>query len=216
MVICHQAVGDAGAATEAFLKIAREDPHHRFYHLVPLPWESTLGNAMLVRSADQWIDSESTIERLFGAAWLIGSDRQRALARLRQLEEQDDPMVAALARAQRWRTESVSADPKTVDRWTAQVRAMPRAVRHGALLILADAQARNGHADAAAINLIRIVELYPEQHDLGAVALYRCADLRHNAGHADQARTLWSEVVAKYPRSIWAQQAAEQLENRYP
>ena len=213
LIVCHQAMGDFEPATDAFLKISEEDPNHRFFHLIPLPWTSTLGNSTQIRRANQWIDSESVIEQLFGAAWLIGSDRQRAVARLKQLEQQEHREVAALARAQRWRIESVAADLKTVERWTSQIRTMPRCVRPGALLMLADAQARQGQTDAAAINLIRIVELYPEQYELNSVALYRCGDLRHNAGHPDQAKTLWSEIVARYPRSVWAQQAADKLDN---
>jgi TolA-binding protein len=77
--------------------------------------------------------------------------------------------------------------------------------------MLADAQARNKMEDEAATNLMRITVLHPEQHGLAATALYRCANLRQNAGHTDESRTLWAEILRNYSNTIWAKQASAHL-----
>ncbi len=77
--------------------------------------------------------------------------------------------------------------------------------------MLADAQARNDQSDQAAINLMRIPVLYPEQHGLAAAALYRCATLRQNANQVNEYISLLNEVRQNYGGTIWAGQATAKL-----
>ena len=86
---------------------------------------------------------------------------------------------------------------------------MPRDLRAGPYLVLAEAQARAGLIEQALVNLMRIPILYPEQRTLCAAALYRAASLLHNKGQTEQAQTLLNELITYYPQTIWAQQATQ-------
>ena len=90
---------------------------------------------------------------------------------------------------------------------------MPRQVRAGAYLMLADAQARNQQLEAAALNLMRVAILYPEQYNLASAALYRCADLQQTAGQNENAKSLYAEVIKDYGTTVWAAQAKAKLNN---
>lgn len=208
LVECSLALDDARTAMLAFIQIVKEDPDSRFFDLAPLPWLSSLGADAMAGATKPWLRSAEPIERLFGAAWnLSGADLQAADAVLAELEQTAGPNIASLARAQRWRTQRIAADRSQIDRWATQVRGMPHSVRPGALLMLADAQARNELETDAAINLMRVVVLYPKQYQLAAYALYECGQLRQNAGRADEARRLWNEASREYGLSSWSRQA---------
>ena len=209
---CLLRTGNEAAAIGEFVTITREDPETRFFNLAPLPWVSSVFMGNISNQAVGWMDSNDPVEKLIGAAWsMSGNSRQIAVAALKELSENGNACVAGLAKSQLWRTQSMTANPDTIQRWERQLNRMPSSVRAGAYLMLADAQARNQLTDAAAINLMRIAVLHPEQHGLAAAALYRCADLRQNAGRPDQSRTLWAEVVRNYENTIWAKQASAKL-----
>ena len=208
LVECSLALDDPRTGMLAFVQIVKEDPDTRFFHLAPLPWLSSLGADAMAGATKPWLQSSEPVERLFGAAWnLSGADLQAADAVLAELEQTAGPNIASLARAQRWRVQRIAADQPRIDRWAAQVRGMPHAVRAGALLMLADAQTRNGLETDAAINLMRVVALYPAQYQLAAYALYECGQLRHNAGRPEEARRLWNEASREYGLSSWSRQA---------
>lgn len=209
---CLIRTGNEASAIGEFVTITREDPETRFFNLAPLPWVSSVFMGNISNQAAGWMQSNDPIEKLMGAAWsMSGNGRQAAVTAMKELSGNENPCVAGLAKAQLWRTQSMSASPDTIQRWESQLNAMPPSVRAGAYLMLADAQSRNELTDAAAINLMRIAVLHPEQHGLAAAALYRCADLRQNAGRLDQSRTLWAEVVRNYENTIWAKQASAKL-----
>ena len=212
LIECYLATGNEGLAVDEFVAITRADPQTRFYNLAPLPWVSTMSNTGVTGNAGAWMESTNPVERLMGSAWsLAGPQRNSAITVLKDLAGNGNASIAALAKSQLWRTESVSAKPDKVRRWRAELQAMPTAVRAGAYLMLADAQARNQMEEQAAINLMRIPILYPEQHGLAAAALYRCAQLRQNAGHLDESRTLWTEIERNYRNTLWAKQATAHL-----
>ncbi len=212
LIECYLATGNEGLAVDEFVAITRADPQTRFYNLAPLPWISTVANGGPGRNAGAWMESADPVERLMGAAWsLSGPQRNSAITVLKDLTGNPHASIAALAKSQLWGTESVSAKPDTVRRWKAELQVMPRPVRAGAYLMLADAQARNQMPEEAALNLMRIAILHPEQHGLAAAALYRCAKLRQNAGHLDESRTLWTEIQRNYRNTLWAKQASAHL-----
>ena len=217
LIECYLATGNERLAVDEFVAITRDDPETRFYNLAPLPWVSHMANGGPTGNVGAWLDSADPVERLMGAAWsLSGPQRNAAVTVLKELAGNPNASIAALAKSQLWGTESVSAKPDTVRRWEAELQAMPRPVRAGAYLMLADAQARNEKEEEAAINLMRIAILYPEQHGLAAAALYRCAKLRQNAGHLDESRTLWTEIQRNYRNTLWAKQATAHLTESNP
>ena len=88
---------------------------------------------------------------------------------------------------------------------------MPTTLRAGPYYVLAAAQARLNQKQQAAINLMRIPILFPEQEALSAASLYKCAKLMHNDGQSDEAKMLWTELLQDHPESVWAKQVDTSL-----
>ena len=147
--------------------------------------------------------------QLIGASWLLGGpNRDKGIKLLEELSRDIDPRIKNLAIAQLWRTR-VGANRKQVEVWQKTVDQMPRDLRAGPYLVLADAQARAGWTDMAIVNLMRIPILFAEQKTLSAAALYRTGNLLHNTGNTEQAQSILNELVTNYPQTIWAQQATQ-------
>ncbi len=70
-------------------------------------------------------------------------------------------------------------------------------------------------ARRAGLAFMRIVIHFP-RHDLAAECLYHAGTLCREAGQADQARGLWEELLREYPRSPWAGQAREAIQQLKP
>ena len=207
LVDAFQSIEKHTSAIEQFLLIVREDPETRFLHLAPLPWTGS-GNS-IGSAATQWIESPDSVTRLIGASWLLGGpNRDQGIMLLEELSSDIDPGIKHLAIAQLWRTR-VSLNPKQVDAWQGIVERMPRNLRAGPYLVLAEAQARTGMSEMAVVNWMRIPILYAEQKTLSAAALYRSGNLLHNMGKPEQAQSILNELVTNYPQTIWAQQATQ-------
>ena len=205
LVEAHLAVEQPADAVKQFLEIVSEDPQTRFLHLAPVPWAGS-GNA-LVQQAEKWIEARQPVVQLIGASWLLaGPKRSQAIKRLEELSRDIDPGVRSIAIAQLWRTRA-NVSAKQTGVWETLVEKMPRKLRAGPLLVLADAQSKCQKTDQALLNLMRIPILYPERRSLGAAALYRSASLLNNKGQAKQAKAILNELTTKYPETIWAQQA---------
>ena len=212
LIECYLATSNEAAAVGEFLTIVRDDPQTRFFSLIPLPWTDSVEPGGFAEQAKRLMKSDQLVEQLIGAAWLVTSpQRAEALEKLGVLSRDINPTIVALATAQRWRAERVMAGPREIQRWNRQIKSMPIELRAGAYLTLADAQSRNGQPQQAAINLMRIPILYPEQHGIAAAALYRCALLRHDAGQPSEAKTLLSEIRLEFPGTAWAARAKSKL-----
>ena len=207
LVDAFQTLEQPAAAVEQFLLIVREDPQTRFLHLAPLPWTGS-SNA-LQSQAQQWIQSREPLMQLIGASWLLsGPQRQQAIKVLESLARDIDARIKNIAIAQLWRTRT-TVNQRQTEVWQGIIEKMPRSLRAGPYLVLADAQARTGLTELAQINLMRIPILYPDQQSLSAAALYRAANLMHNGGDTQRAQSLLNELVTNYPQTIWAQQATQ-------
>lgn len=207
LVEAYLAVEQPEDAVKQFLEIVSEDPQTRFLHLAPLPWAGS-GNA-LVQQSEKWIESRQPIVQLIGASWLLaGPKRSQGIKQLEALSRDIDPGVRNVAIAQLWRTRA-NVSAKQTEVWEGLVEKMPRELRAGPLLVLADAQSKSQKTDQALLNLMRIPILYPEHRSLSAAALYRCASLLNNKGQAKQAKAILNELTTKYPETIWAQQASQ-------
>lgn len=207
LVEAYLAVEQPEDAVKQFLEIVAEDPQTRFLHLAPLPWAGS-GNA-LVQQAEKWIEARQQVVQLIGASWLLaGPKRSQAIKQLEELSRDIDPGVRSLAIAQLWRTRA-SVSAKQTEVWGSLVEKMPRQLRAGPLLVLADAQSKCQKTDQALLNLMRIPILYPEHRSLSAVALYRCASLLNNKGQAKESKAILHELTTKYPETLWAQQTSQ-------
>lgn len=214
LVRALSAAEDYPVAIQEFAKIIAADPNTRFMHLVPLPWSGSVGNASVEKIAQPLLASSETALQLIGASWLTGgSDRARARRVLEKLATDDEPEIAGLAAAQLWRTEIASVDQMKAGHWEQRILQMPNSVRAGPYYVLAMAQARLNQDQQAAVNLMRIPILFPEQEALCSASLYKCAKLLHNSGQTDEAKTLWTELLQNHPESIWAKQVDTSLLN---
>jgi tetratricopeptide (TPR) repeat protein len=67
----------------------------------------------------------------------------------------------------------------------------------------------------AGLAYMRVVAHFPA-HPLAAESLFRAADLCRRSGRIEQARTLWSELIAQYPQAkgpdgtVWADKARQE------
>ena len=194
------------AAIQQFLAIIKEDPYTRFFHLCPLQWVPA--NHGLTAQAQTLMGSQEPASQLIGASWLLtGADREKAERVLNELSRDIDPNIKYLAIGQLWRTRSLTINQRQIEVWKKLMTRMPKQLKPGPWLVLAEAQARLGEKDEATINLMRIPILYPEQISLSATALYRAGTLLGNSGKRTEAKLVWSELKQKYPASIWARQA---------
>ena len=194
------------AAIEQFLQMIQDDPQSRFFHHCPLPWLPT--KVVLNQPAQQWIKSDDPAQQLIGASWLLtGNQRQEAIRVLEELSNDIDANIRYLAISQLWRTRKLNVNARQIEVWKSQIGAMPKPLRAGPWLVLAEAQARLDQIDEAIINFLRIPILYPDQIGLSAAALYRAGYLLHNTGRSKEAQMIWSELRQQHPDSLWAQQA---------
>ncbi|MFK7766857.1 MAG: tol-pal system YbgF family protein [Mariniblastus sp.] len=198
------------AAAEHFLLILQDDPNTRFIHLAPLVW--TGAGTALNRPAQQWIQSNNPTIQLMGASWLlVGADRQNAINVLDELTRDIDPNIQSLAIAQLWRSRSTTNAKQTAV-WQNIVDKMPRAIRAGPYLVLANAQSKAGQNRQATLNLMRVPILYPDQRSLSAAALYHAGKLLRSSNDPSSADTVFGELKTRFPQTVWAQQAANSLQ----
>lgn len=206
LVRAYQANEKPLAAVEQFLAITKEDPQTRFFNLCPLPWLPS--NAAMNQPAQQWLKSSDPVQQLIGASWLlIGPQQKAAIQVLDELSRDIDANIKYLAIAQLWRTRNLNANARQIEVWEKLLVSMPKPIRAGPWIVLSEAQSRADQVDEAAINLLRIPILYPDQIGLSAAALYRAGHLLHNTGRTNEAQTVWNELRQQHPGSIWAQQA---------
>ncbi len=198
------------AAVKQFLLILSDDPQTRLVHLAPLPWTGT--GTQLNQQAQQWIATKDPTVQLIGASWLlVGPDRERAINVLDQLTRDIDPNIKNLAIAQLWRSRT-NVNAKQTVVWQNIVDKMPRSLRAGPYLVLAEAQTKTGQNEQALINLMKVPILYPEQKSLAAAALYRTGKLLSASGKPTQSQTIFNELKKRYPQTIWAQKATQSLQ----
>lgn len=207
MVVANQLLEQNASAVEQFLAIVKEDPQSRFLHLAPVAWS---GSSSLADSqAEQWINSKEPIVQIIGASWLLaGQKKAEAVKVLDELSRDIDANIKNLAIAQLWRTRT-NVNARQIQVWEGIVEKMPRKLRGGPYFVLAQAQAQAGLAESAEINLMRIPILNSEQKALSAEALHRVASLLNNAGKTSESQSVLSELVKKFPQTIWAQQATQ-------
>jgi tetratricopeptide (TPR) repeat protein len=200
-------IENPAAAIDQFLKIVREDPQTRFAYLAPLPWTNSING--LDSQASEFVESNEPLTQLIGASWLLGGAKKPvALKVLEELSNDIDPTVQTLATAQLWRVR-VGVNERQIDVWSSIVTQMPREVRAGPYLVLAESQSRAGQVDRAMVNLMRLPINYPDQRSLAAAALYRVAGLLHNKGDEEKAQSILKELITNHPETVWAKQATQ-------
>ena len=213
LMTAYQLAGNLPAAIQEFLIIIEQDPNSRFINQIPLPWSSRVPR---VAGADDWLESDQAPIRLLGAGWSLTSQtdqQEKAATALDELAGDLDPRIRDLATAQLWRLRT-RLNVRQVQQWQRVVNEMEPGNRAGALLILANAQQKQGDLDAALLSWMKIVTLHKQQSSLVAASLYQIASAlkSRSPDSANQktypnAEQFLAELQQRFPQSIWAQQA---------
>lgn len=211
-VLAYQQAGQVEVAGEAFSLLLQSDPATPEFAVIPLAWLNEAPPASVESAAGKWLASPQPAVRLLGASWLLTSPRRGEAARqLEQLAHHDDPAIALLATSQLWRTQLVTVKAEDLARWEQLVERMPASVRSGPYWLLGQAAARLGQHESAALYLLRIPLLYPEQQALAAEALLAAARQLDELQRSGEAQRLYRELATEYPFSPLAAEAQRRL-----
>jgi tetratricopeptide (TPR) repeat protein len=209
---CLLRLGKTQQAVEVFLLIWREDHQTPHFELIPLPWTTQPTPAGLQERARIWIqDRSSAAARLIGASWLVTTaDRTESLRVLRELARCNEPRIAFLAEAQLWRTEVVTATAQDANRWGARIERMPELLRAGPYHVVGQLLSRQKRHEDAAMAFLKAALLHAEQYPLVAESLLAAARELAKIDQLPQAARLCEEILARFPESEAAQQAARE------
>ena len=211
LVTAYQLIGNSTAAVNEFQTILAQDPNTRFMNRMPLPWSNRV---QPVTEASDWLNSDQAAVQLLGAGWsLISRKKEQAAAALDQLAGDLDPRIRDLATAQLWRLQT-QLNPREVKQLQGIVQGMEPENRAGALLILANAEQKQGNLDAALLNWMKVVTLHEDQSLLVAASLSQTASaLRSRDPNLTKQKIypkpdlFTTELRNRFPESTWAQQA---------
>ncbi|MBN2473056.1 MAG: hypothetical protein JXB62_00510 [Pirellulales bacterium] len=197
---CYRALDDWVRSGETFLLLLRDDPETLDFDCIPLEWMPRQPPAALEQAARQWLNRAEPTAVLLGASHLLTTgERLDALQRLKTLSAGPDRRVAQLALAQTWRAEAVTASSAELDNWQRVIEQMPQALAAGPYFVLGRARLQRQQWEQAALALMRVPILYPQQRDLATQALLDAGRALEKLGRVPEALRLYRELIAGYP-----------------
>jgi tetratricopeptide (TPR) repeat protein len=211
---CDRNLGNVEEACASFLTLSDDDHQTQYFAAIPLAWRPYQPDVSLERRARDWLGSQNPpVASLMGASWLLStSARPAAIDALQRLARHPDERIRVLARAQLWRTQLVQMTKDRVEDWQQDVERMPVELRAGPYYVLGRAHARLQHHDQAALALLRVPLLYPQERELSGDALLGAAEALARSGAPDDAVRLYQQLIDDHPASAAAQQAAAHLQ----
>lgn len=209
---CRVAMGDYGTAGRLFVNLIRRDEASVHLHLIPLAWTSEASAGEL--KAKAWSrGSEHPAVLLLTASHLMRTPRRDvAIADLQRLAQSDDLDMARLASAQLWLTQVPTATDADLLRWRQTIDKLPEKLRGGPYYVLGRGYAARKRFQPAALTLMRVPILFPDQRDVAAEALLSAGAALSALGEPGEAARLFREVTSEYPKSYAAQEATGRLE----
>ncbi len=188
LVRAVDAIGNTRSAGVLFLNLAASNPPPVLYADMPLCWTTREPDAALRAAAQQWLESDEPHAQLLGASWLSsGASRDQADGVLRRLENHSLPILAQLARMQRWR---LAAPPETLARlpaWMAARDAMPGPLQLGPTEFLAERLYQVGQVEMAIGQWMRIVTQHQDRYHRWQAATGRVEAALQQSGNQEQA-----------------------------
>ena len=199
-VWCYRALDRPERAGEEFLLLIRDDPNTPYFDCIPLAWIPRQPPVDLELAARQWIKRKEPAAQLLGASHLLtGPHRSAALKQLGRLAAGTDRQVAALALAQTWRAELVTATPQQIDGWQRLIEQMPEPLAAGPYFVLGRARTRHQQHQQAALALLRVAILYPQQRPLAAQSLLEAGRALEKLDRTRGALRLYRELLRNHP-----------------
>ncbi len=198
-------------AATAFAELLQSDPKSRFASTLPLAWSPGRPDPLLERQIEPLLKSKQPIYQLLGASHgLAGRQRESAVATLRQLERDIDPVIARLAECQLWRLETQPPAASVLEEREQKIRQLPEPWQAGPWWLVGNQWATHD-PERSALALMRIPILYPDQFQLSARALLAAGDRLQQLGRTDEANTLWQELVDRHEGTPEARAARERF-----
>jgi hypothetical protein len=193
--------------------MVRRVPDTPYLDAIPLVWQSYLPSPGLERKARAWLESQDApAVALMGASWLLsGRDALTARQTLEGLAASRNSSLAALAQAQLWRRQVVTATARDLSQWQTTVESMPEALRAGPYFVLGKALSHHDRFEAAALSVLRVPILYPQHRLLAAEALVGAGQWLERLGQTDEARRLYQEAAQDYANTTAAELARQQI-----
>lgn len=211
---CYRNLDQPDRAGETFLTLVRSDRQTPWFEAIPLAWTAQAHSAEFVQTAAAWMTAAaSPVSALLGASWLVSTPRrEEALQTLGRLAACDDPRVASLAEAQRWRGALVTVTADEAQRWRGRLDRIDPPLRAGPSFVVGQALARLNQPEQAALALLRVSILHPDQRGLAGEALLAAGQQVEKMADPDGAARLYRELIDRYPRHLLAPEAERRLQ----
>ena len=214
ILLCLRAQGKWTAAATLFSEgVQKTNPASPYLSTIPLAWHTLELTPPLQGQATRFLESTFPLERLIGASWLLASPiRGKAIAVLQQLELNSNKELAILATAQLWRTKLPIALAADLVQWKKTIDRLPLALQAGPLYVLGQLQKQQQATEHAVLTWMRVVILYPQNHQLNSEALLAAIGALHQLDKPTQALTLCRELKNNYESTTAADQASRWIE----
>ncbi len=199
---CAAALGDVAEEITGFLAIVQANDRTRFFHLIPLAWQaSDRISGQLAGELERWLAIDDPVRGLIAASWLLSSDSEAAETRLKKLAIAGDSRVAQLADAQLWRPRLIVSGAEELRRWNLAINRMPEPIQAGPRYLAAMLKKRLRGDDQAAVALLQVPILFPQQYQLCGAALAEAHGLLQSLGRGEEAVRVARELDQKYGAS---------------
>ena len=210
LIRCYDALGRPDRAGNGFVALVEEDPETPYFDCLPLAWLPRQASPATEQLARSWTQNKQPAVELLGLSYLLQTSvRQDVLSRLRQLAAGPDRRVAQLAMAQTWRASVATAKIPQLDAWNQAVEQMPERLAAGPYFVLGTAWIQKQQWEKAALALMRLPILYPQQRALAAQALVGAARCMEKLNRKSEALRLYYELMRTYKEQTWAIAEAE-------
>jgi len=211
IVWCQRSLGQTQQAVSTFLTLIERDPTTQYFDCIPLAWLPAQAPAGFEKKARAWLArDQSAAAQLIGASYLLATDRALAVERLQRLANDSDSRIARLAEAQLWRANSFNVPDGELGRRMRGIGNIPAPLRAGPYFSVGSVMAMRRPEDAALV-LLRVPILYSRERALSAAALLLAGDCLEKAGQADEAATLYKELVTDHQGAPEAVDASARL-----
>ena len=215
LIQCETRLQDYAGAGSHFRLLAKSDANSNDFKLIPLFWAREILKEEARKAATGWILTDSDIDQLIGASWLLFNSKYSEMASntLKELSTSTDERVRLLAKAQLWRLQLRGRDISRFElqRWESRIERMPEELRGGPYYLLGAGHLLRQEHERAAAALLWTALVYDFDHQLAARACLKAAETMKQLGQKDEAKNLFREVAIRFRDTSYAQDASQAI-----